>query len=126
MFNGTIIGRIGRDPETKNLPSGATVTEFSVAHSYFAGDRKTMWVKVSIFGKRGLTFAQYHKKGDLAAVSGSVQEDTWTAQDGTQRSQLVLKASDWDFASGKNERGQSAPKQPAPAPRQDTESDIPF
>lgn len=37
----TVMGVLGRDPETKNFPNGGSVTTFSVATSEFWKDKTT-------------------------------------------------------------------------------------
>ncbi len=61
----TIIGNLGRDPETRALPSGDSVTSFSVATSERRrdGSELTTWFSASAFGKLGETCQAYLRKG---------------------------------------------------------------
>lgn len=55
-----LIGHLGREPETRSLQSGDTVTNFSLATNVKRNqDDITTWWNCSMFGKRGLTLAQY-------------------------------------------------------------------
>lgn len=50
----TLVGRVGSDPEIKELPSGVHVAEYSVAANNFKD--KTSWFKVSVFGEKDIEF----------------------------------------------------------------------
>ena len=53
MRQGTFAGRLGRDSELKQLPSGKEVVNFVVAVDKGRGDNKeTLWVDCSLFGER--------------------------------------------------------------------------
>ncbi len=64
------MGRVGRDAETRYLPSGDAVTDVSIA--YVCGIKKqseqyppSQWMKVTIWGKRGETLAPFLKKNTV-------------------------------------------------------------
>lgn len=83
MLSGTLIGRLGKDPETRSTSGGTTICTFSVATDHGFGDKKkTTWVKVSVFGKQA-EFAQNNLvKGDSVAVSGAMYLDEWDGKNG--------------------------------------------
>lgn len=122
MNNITILGRIGRDAETRYTASGTAVASFSVAVDTGYGDKKkTNWFKCVLFGKRaegGLI--QYLVKGQQVAVSGEISLDEWDDNDGNHRASLSLVVNDLDLVGGQiGSNSQSQPQQqaaPAPAP----------
>lgn len=122
----TFSGNLGKDSEVKQLPSGASVCEFSVAVSTGYGDnKKTTWANCSLFGKRaegGLP--GYLVKGQSVIVSGEAVLETWESN-GVKGSRLKCNVNDVDL-NGRPE--QSAPMpQAAPAqPAEDFSEDIPF
>lgn len=70
------IGRVGRDPEVRNLPSGEAVCSASIAVSRRWKDKasgetkeQTTWVPLSMFGKTAELFGQYAKKGSQVRVN---------------------------------------------------------
>jgi len=73
-----LIGRLGKDPEVKNLPSGKTVATFTIATSerYKSanGDKveDTQWHNVVAWGKTAQIVADYLKKGNEAAIEGKL------------------------------------------------------
>ena len=117
----TIAGRVGRDAETRQAGDGS-VTSFTVAVDQRNGrDKTTNWWRVSIWGKRGETLAQYIRKGDNITVAG---EFSLTEYDG--KPQLNIRASEVALQGGK---GEASPRQePArqTAPADDLEDSIPF
>ena len=133
MIHATILGRLGRDPELKQLDNGA-VLNFSLATDHGYGQKKeTMWVRCAIFGKRADTLAQYLEKGSQVLVVGDLYTREWEKKDGTMAKELECRVSELEFAGSKGERQDSAPQQQsAPAPRQAPASagvvddDVPF
>ncbi len=110
-MHGTLIGRLGADPETKHLDSGQTVTEARIAVSRRRGrEETTTWWRVSLWGKRGEAFAQYHRKGDLAAVHGEAHAREWTDKEGNTRTSLEVDAHGWSFAQSRQDRAAASPE----------------
>ena len=101
MNSVNIIGRLGRDPELKALPDGKAVCSFSLALDE-GKDRPPSWVDVIAFEKTAENVAQYLCKGDEAAVSGRLRQETWE-KDGQKRSVLKVVASRVDFLRKKGE-----------------------
>ena len=80
----TLIGNLGRDPEMRYLPSGQAVTRFSVATSEkWTGqdgklNERTLWWRVSVFGKQAETCNTYLKKGSKVYIEGRMTGDDKT------------------------------------------------
>ena len=121
------IGRLGRDPETKYLPSGEPVCNFSIAidESYKnkSGDKvqKTEWVNIVVFRKLAEICGNYLVKGKLVYVSGKIQTRSWEDKEGVKRSTTEIVANDMKMldSKGKNENT------PAPEPNRSND-DVPF
>lgn len=124
----TITGRIGKDAETRHIPSGQAVASFSVANSIGYGkNEQTLWFDVSIWGKRaegGLV--PYLVKGQEVAVSGELSK--FEADNG--KTYLKIKANTVDLVGGKpaDNSGDMARNsgKPQQARQEDLEDDIPF
>lgn len=91
MFHQTIIiGNVGGNPETKALPNGRSVTNFSVAVNERWKDKegekqeRTEWYRCAAFGRTAEIVAEYVKKGNLITVVGRQQTDTVEGEDGTK------------------------------------------
>lgn len=67
----TIVGNLGKDPETRTAGS-AQVCSFSVAVSDPFKKDHTDWFYVDAFGKAGEFAAQYLKKGNKVLVTGRI------------------------------------------------------
>lgn len=76
-----LIGRLGKDPESRFTPTGKKVTHFSIAISNRWRDREgemresTEWVNVEAWERLGETCQQYLKKGSLVYVDGRLKTD---------------------------------------------------
>lgn len=96
-----LVGNLGRDPETRRLPSGDPVVNLSVATSETWRDRetgerkeRTEWHRVAIFNENLCKVAeQYLRKGSRVYVEGSLQTRKWQDQSGQDRysTEIVLQ-----------------------------------
>ena len=83
MLNITAVGRLGKDPELRTTQKGQEITSFSLSVSVFAkGEQQTVWLKCSIWGKRGETLRNYCSKGQQITISGKLFEDEWMGKEG--------------------------------------------
>lgn len=111
-----IAGNVGRDPEMRYTPSGQAVTSFSVAineaYTSNSGEKvkKTIWFRVSAWGKQAETCNQYVKKGQMVLVEGRLTGDqatggprVWTGQDGQPRASFEISASTVRFLSSRQD-----------------------
>src|ERR1700686_1980882 len=82
-----LVGRLGRDAETKFTPGGAAVTKFSVATSRRGKDKESgEWKEESHWSNvtlgRGETLANYLTKGKQVYVEGRLQTRSYEDKDG--------------------------------------------
>lgn len=88
-------GRIAADIQTKPTSSGGNMafTRIAVSLPCRAAENgeATMWLGVTAFGKQAEALAK-HQKGDLVSVSGQLQVNQWTGQDGGTQSGYALVA----------------------------------
>jgi single-strand DNA-binding protein len=95
-----LVGRLGKDPESKATSSGGQITTFSLATSDGFGDNKTTnWHNVVVFGKAAPSVATYLQKGSQAAVDGRIQYRTWDKKDGTKGYSTEIIADHVEFLS---------------------------
>jgi single-strand DNA-binding protein len=100
----TVVGHLGKDPETRTVSTNDKVTSTSIAFSPYSKNQnvKPIWFKLEVWGNRGETLAQHVKKGDAIVVTGQLAEEHWNdKQSGVERSALKIKVHDWSFAGGK-------------------------
>lgn len=133
-----LVGNLGRDPEMRYTPSGQAVTNFSVAvndnYTSSSGERveRTIWVRVSTWGKQAENCNQYLKKGRKVLVEGRLVTDPntggpriWERQDGTKTASFEVSATTVRFLSQRGEdEGTGAP--PSEANEQAEGDEIPF
>lgn len=133
-----LVGNLGRDPEMRYTPNGKSVTNFTVATSEkWTGQdgqvqERTVWWRVSTFGKLAEICNEYLSAGQKVLVEGTMNADPktgnphiWTGQEGEPRANFELKALLVKFLSsaknGAARAGAKAAPEPGPA-----EEDIPF
>lgn len=134
-----IIGTVGRDPETKYLPSGDAVTNISVATSEKWKDKQgqmqeqTEWHRIVFYGKLAETAGKYLAKGSRVFVEGSIHTRKWQdKQTGQDKYSTEIKGASMQMLDGKQEGGQKqhqeaqAPQAPANRSGDDFDDDIPF
>jgi single-strand DNA-binding protein len=145
----TLIGRLGKDPETRNFQNGGKVVNFSVATSERYKDRdgnqqeKTEWHNVAIFNEKLSEIAEkYLRKGAQVYLEGQLQTRKWQDQSGQDRysTEVVLPRFGGAIAllGGRGDGGGDAGASDAPsrdAPRRslaenrandDLDDEIPF
>jgi single-strand DNA-binding protein len=86
-----LIGRLGKDPETRLIPSGKKVAHFSLAVSQrwkkSDGSTKenTEWFNVEAWGRLGEVCQQYLHKGSLVFIEGRLKTDKYEDKSGETR-----------------------------------------
>lgn len=146
MLNKVIlIGRLGRDPETRYMPNGEAVCNFSVATSESWNDRngqrveRTEWHNITMYRRLAEIAGQYLKKGSQVYLEGKIQSRKYTDKNGAERTAYDIIANEMKMLGGGNSEQQAQPAQgktPAPprrqapaapaAPAEDIDDDIPF
>ena len=78
-----LIGRLGKDPETRFTPKGSKVASFSLAVDRrwkdVKGEQKksTDWFQIEVWGKLGEICQQYLHKGQLVFIEGRLKTDRY-------------------------------------------------
>jgi single-strand DNA-binding protein len=140
-----IVGNLGQDPETRYMPSGPAVTNFTVATNESWKDKqtgeqkeRTEWHRVSMFNRLAEVAAEYLRKGSQVYIEGKLRTRKWQGKDGNDRYTTEIIADEMqmlggrggsggDFGGGNQGAGKgdggSSPPQPGP---DDFDDDIPF
>lgn len=93
----TLIGNLTRDPVSRKLPSGQTVTHFGLATNRTWKDIKTKERKESVeyhnllaWSRLAEIVASYLKKGEKVYVEGRLQTRHWQDKEGLKRSRTEI------------------------------------
>lgn len=128
-----LIGRLGKDPETRYTPTGTAVCNFSIATSENWTDKngnkqeRTEWHKIVVWGKLGELCSQYLAKGRQAYVEGKIQTRSWDDKDGVKRYITEIIAEKVRFLdSGKRKEDINGETYENEMPGDFTSDDIPF
>lgn len=121
----TFIGRLGKDPEVRDLQSGEKLATFSMAITESWRDKsgekkeKTTWINCSVFGKQAEIIQKYVNKGDLLYVEAKYQVDEYE-KDGQKRQSPKFVVKNFTMLGSKGDKQESAPSlnEPHPSVRQ--------
>jgi single-strand DNA-binding protein len=88
----TLVGRAGRDPETRFFEGGTVVTNLTLAVSRPSRDEEPDWFNLEIWGKQAQVAADFVRKGSLIGVVGRMTSEQWTDRNtGERRSKALVK-----------------------------------
>ena len=94
-----LVGRLGRDPETRYTSGGQAVANFTLATDETFKDRagerqkRTEWHRIVLWGKLAEITQQYLKKGMLVYIEGRIQTRQWEdKRDGQKRTTTEIVA----------------------------------
>ena len=94
-----LVGRLGKDPETRFTGSGQAVCNFSMATDETYNDRagqrqkRTEWHRIVLWGKLAEISQQYLKKGMLVYIEGRIQTRQWDdKRDGSKKTTTEIVA----------------------------------
>ncbi len=116
-----LIGRLGKDPETRSTPTGKKVTNFSLAVSQrwksAEGENKesTEWVNVEAWGRLGEVCQQYLHKGSLIYLEGRLKTDKYDDKGGETKYYTKVVALSMQMLDRKPEDEPEAMVEEAPA-----------
>lgn len=138
-----LIGRLGKDPEVRNLENGATVANFSIATTEVYRDRTTNerkeiteWHNIVLW--RGLAdiAAKYLHKGDMVYIEGKLRTRSWEKDNvtrytteivGDSMTMLTPKGSSaGSSGSNQQEYSQAKPQYDSKSAPESTTDDLPF
>ena len=80
----TLIGRLGADPEGRDVKKGKEtlrIVSFPLAVKR-PGSEETDWPRVTCFGKTAEFVEQYFQKGSRIAISGHIQTGSYENSEG--------------------------------------------
>ena len=145
-----LVGNLGKDPETRYMPSGKAVTNFSIATSESWKDKQTgeqkeqtEWHNIVMYDRLAEIAAEYLRKGSQVYVEGRLRTRKWQDKEGRDRYTTEIIANEMQMLGGRGGAGGAgggmgtesrAEPRPAPATergaaapsRDEFDDDIPF
>ncbi len=137
-----LVGRLGRDPETRYTSSGQAVCNFTLATDETFKDRsgerqkRTEWHRIVLWAKLAEIAQQYLKKGHLVYLEGRIQTRQWDDREGQKRTtieivanvmrMLTSRAESVAAAAAGTEAETPAPAEEPAASPEISDEDIPF
>ena len=104
-----LVGRLGRDPETRYTSSGQAVCNFTLATDETYKDRsgerqkRTEWHRIVIWAKQAEIAQQYLRKGSLIYVEGRIQSREWQDKEGQKRTTVEIVANSFRMLGSRAE-----------------------
>ncbi|MBO5415384.1 MAG: single-stranded DNA-binding protein [Clostridia bacterium] len=107
-------GRLTADPELKQTPSGVSVCTFSIAvNRRFSSKDSSQQTQADFFNVTAWRataelVSKYFRKGSSICVIGSLQNRTWTDQQGVKRYATDIIADEVNFVDSRSESAGAA------------------
>lgn len=106
-----LMGRLTRDVEMRQTPTGVSLARFSIAvdrgYTGKDGQRQADFINCVAWRQTGEFIARYFGKGRMIAVVGSIQTRTWDGQDGKKQYATEVVVDEAFFTGSKAETGGS-------------------
>lgn len=104
----SLIGNLGKKPETKITDNGTFIASFPIASNTFKNTpegrvEKTDWFRVTAFGKQAETIARYVRKGHRLYVQGRLTFNPWLDRNDSPQSGAEIVLQEFQFLTGKQE-----------------------
>jgi single-strand DNA-binding protein len=136
MNKAIIVGRLGRDPETKTTSGGMTIATLAVAtddREKKGGDwvKVTDWHQVVVFGQQAEFIGEYGRKGAVVAVEGRMKMEKYVGKDGVEKLAFKILADRVELHGSREASAGGSTSRPAPALKpvddfSDFSDDVPF
>ena len=103
-----LVGNLGKDPETRYMPNGKAVTNFSIATSESWKDKQTgeqreqtEWHNIVMYDRLAEIAAEYLKKGSQVYVEGKLRTRKWQDKEGRDRYTTEINANEMQMLGGR-------------------------
>jgi single-strand DNA-binding protein len=117
-----LVGNLGKDPETRYMPSGSAVTNLTLATSESWKDKqtgdpqeRTEWHKIAMFGRLAEIAAEYLRKGSQVYIEGKLRTRKWQDKEGKDRYTTEIVADEMQMLGSKGGGAGAGASAPAAA-----------
>ena len=119
-----LVGNLGKDPETRYMPNGKAVTNFSIATSESWKDKQTgeqreqtEWHNIVMYDRLAEIAAEYLRKGSQVYVEGKLRTRKWQDKEGRDRYTTEINANEMQMLGGRAGAGGGAGTESRGEPR---------
>ena len=91
-------GRLTKDPELRELPTGTSVCELRIANDRMGRKDESGFISVDVYGKSAENCAQFLAQGSRVAIDARLEYHEWDSSDG-KRHDYRLVANSVEFLS---------------------------
>ncbi|MBR7059759.1 MAG: single-stranded DNA-binding protein [Neisseriaceae bacterium] len=115
-----LVGRLGRDPETRYMSNNEPVCNFSIATDETWKDKdgnrqqRTEWHNIVVYRRLAEICQQYLKKGSLVFIDGRISSRKYTGKDGIERTAYDIIANDMKMLGSRSENTSNSGYSPFP------------
>jgi single-strand DNA-binding protein len=127
------IGRLGKDPEVKYMPSGDAVCNISIACGQAWKDKetgekkeRTEWINVVAFKRLAEIMGEHLHKGSQVYISGSLRTRKWQDKDGNDRYTTEVVADRMQMLGGKSDAERKPSARPDSRQNEPSDTGEPF
>ena len=104
-----LTGRLTRDPEMRSLPSGKTVTNFSLAtNEYRGGEERTEYHDIVTWERLAEICGSYLGKGQMVSLEGRLQTRRWEDDRKIKHYRTEIVANSVEMLSGRRKKDYAA------------------
>ena len=104
MNKAILIGRLGKNPETKFTQSNMQVCNFSLATSQkVKGEEQTEWHNIVCFSKTAEIAEKFLSKGSLVCIEGSIKTSVYE-KDGEKKYSTQIVCDRLEMLGGKSDQ----------------------
>ena len=106
-----LVGRLGKDPETRYMTNGEAVTNATLATSETWKDKsgekqeKTEWHNLVFYRRLAEVAGEYLKKGSQIYVEGKISTEKWQDKEGKDRYTTKIIVNEMTMLGGKSSGG---------------------
>lgn len=102
--NISLLGNLGRAPETRISDNGTLIANFSIASNTVRNTaegqvKKTDWFRITAFGKQAETLARYVRKGSRLCIQGRLTFNPWLDRSGNPQVSADVILQEFQFVS---------------------------
>lgn len=122
-----LMGRLTRDPELSQTPTGTEMARFSIAvNRRFAkeGQQQADFINCTAWRQQAEFICKHFKQGSMIAVTGSIQTRSWDGEDGKKCYATDIVVDEVYFTGSKAESGTSGKSAPAESANMNNDPDF--